>query len=283
MMYAAPNRRTTHRLVKLDVPIPSWMRAPGECPGSFALESAMDELAVAAGVDPVELRARNEPDVDPESGAPFSSRQLVACLRAGAERFGWSRAGSAARTAPGRPVAGRVGRRLLDVPVQRRAGHGQGGGGRRRAVHGGDQRRRHRDRRAYRAAAGRGGHPGRCSGAGDDPDRGHPTAARRDRRRLDGDQLMGLGGGEGRRQGGGAACARWAPTSRRRASRPPRARTRTSDGSATTTAGTPSEPSSSRSGSTPTPARSGCRACSASSPRAGSSTLVRRARSWSAA
>jgi xanthine dehydrogenase YagR molybdenum-binding subunit len=90
MMYAAPNRRTTHRLVKLDVPTPSWMRAPGETPGMYALESAMDELAIACGIDPIELRARNDPDVDPETGNPFSSRNLVACLREGAERFGWS-------------------------------------------------------------------------------------------------------------------------------------------------------------------------------------------------
>jgi xanthine dehydrogenase YagR molybdenum-binding subunit len=89
MMYAAPNRRTTHRLVPLDVPTPSWMRAPGECPGMYALEAAMDELALACGVDPVELRLRNEPDVDPESGLPFSSRNLTACLQLGAERFGW--------------------------------------------------------------------------------------------------------------------------------------------------------------------------------------------------
>jgi len=90
MLYAAPNRRTTHRVVALDVPTPSWMRAPGECPGMYALESAMDELAVACGLDPVELRIRNEPSVDPESGRPFSSRNLVACLREGAERFGWA-------------------------------------------------------------------------------------------------------------------------------------------------------------------------------------------------
>jgi xanthine dehydrogenase YagR molybdenum-binding subunit len=90
MMYAAPNRRTTHRLVALDVPTPSWMRAPGECPGMYALESALDELALACGIDPIELRIRNEPDVDPESGHPFSSRNLVACLREGAERFGWT-------------------------------------------------------------------------------------------------------------------------------------------------------------------------------------------------
>lgn len=90
MMYAAPHRRTTHQLAKLDVPTPSWMRAPGECPGSFAVESAMDELAVAAGLDPIELRIRNEPAVDPGTGAPFSTRHLVECMREGAERFGWA-------------------------------------------------------------------------------------------------------------------------------------------------------------------------------------------------
>jgi xanthine dehydrogenase YagR molybdenum-binding subunit len=89
-MYAAPNRETTHRLVRLDVPTPAWMRAPGECPGMYALESAMDELAAACHVDPVELRVRNEPDVDPESGLPFSSRNLIGCLREGAARFGWA-------------------------------------------------------------------------------------------------------------------------------------------------------------------------------------------------
>jgi xanthine dehydrogenase YagR molybdenum-binding subunit len=89
-MYAAPNRRTSHRLVRLDVPTPTWMRAPGETPGMYALECAMDELAIAGAIDPVELRIRNEPDVDPESGVPFSSRHLVACLREGAERFGWT-------------------------------------------------------------------------------------------------------------------------------------------------------------------------------------------------
>ncbi|GAA3779163.1 xanthine dehydrogenase family protein molybdopterin-binding subunit [Plantactinospora mayteni] len=89
-LYAAPHRRTTHRLARLDVPTPSWMRAPGECPGSFALESAMDELAVACGVDPVELRLRNDTEIDPEEGVPFSSRNLAACLRDGARRFGWA-------------------------------------------------------------------------------------------------------------------------------------------------------------------------------------------------
>ncbi|HST97770.1 MAG TPA: xanthine dehydrogenase family protein molybdopterin-binding subunit [Geodermatophilus sp.] len=90
MMYASPNRRSTHRLAALDVPVPSWMRAPGECPGMFGPEVAMDELAETLGVDPIELRVRNEPEVDPETGKPWSSRHLVECLREGAERFGWA-------------------------------------------------------------------------------------------------------------------------------------------------------------------------------------------------
>ncbi|KAB1942462.1 xanthine dehydrogenase family protein molybdopterin-binding subunit [Micromonospora sp. ALFpr18c] len=89
-MYAAPHRRTTHRVTRLDVPTPFWMRAPGECPGAYALESAMDELAVATGIDPVELRIRNDTEIDPDQGAPFTSRNLVACLREGAQRFGWA-------------------------------------------------------------------------------------------------------------------------------------------------------------------------------------------------
>ena len=105
-MYAAPNRRTAHRLVALDVPTPSWLRAPGECPGMYALESAMDELAHAAGIDPVELRILNDPDVHPETGQRFSSRNLVACLREGAERFGWERRGEPGARRDGRWLHG---------------------------------------------------------------------------------------------------------------------------------------------------------------------------------
>ncbi|MFD3540808.1 xanthine dehydrogenase family protein molybdopterin-binding subunit [Streptomyces sp. NPDC058662] len=90
VMYAVADTRTTHRAVALDVPTPSWMRAPGEAPGMYALESAMDELADALGLDPVELRVRNEPAEEPDSGRPFSSRHLVECLREGADRFGWA-------------------------------------------------------------------------------------------------------------------------------------------------------------------------------------------------
>ncbi|MFF5126850.1 xanthine dehydrogenase family protein molybdopterin-binding subunit [Streptomyces syringium] len=88
-MYVSPHSRTTHRVVELDVPSPSWMRAPGEASGMYALECAMDELACATGVDPVELRVRNDTATEPDSGKPFSSRHLVECLREGARRFGW--------------------------------------------------------------------------------------------------------------------------------------------------------------------------------------------------
>lgn len=88
-VYAAPHRRTRHRLAALDVPVPFWMRAPGECPGMHALEVAMDEYALACGIDPIELRLRNDTTTDPESGLPFTHRDLVGCLREGARRFGW--------------------------------------------------------------------------------------------------------------------------------------------------------------------------------------------------
>lgn len=90
-LYAAPNRLTGHRLVKLDLPGAGPMRAPGEASGTLSLECAMDELAEQLGLDPVELRIRNEPAVDPENGRPFSQRQLVRCLREGAQMFGWDR------------------------------------------------------------------------------------------------------------------------------------------------------------------------------------------------
>lgn len=96
MMYAAPHRRTAHRLAMLDVAVPSWMRAPGEMPGMFAHEVAMDELAEACGLDPIALRERNEPTTDPETGLPFNDRRLIECFERGAERFGWA----------GRPAAG---------------------------------------------------------------------------------------------------------------------------------------------------------------------------------
>ena len=89
-LYAAPNRLTGHRLQLLDIAVASAMRAPGEASGMMSLEAAMDELAERLGLDPIELRVRNEPDKHPESGQPYSARQLIECMRDGAEKFGWS-------------------------------------------------------------------------------------------------------------------------------------------------------------------------------------------------
>ena len=88
-LYATLNCQTSHRLVRLNLPAPGTMRAPGEAPGLLAYEAAFDELAHALAIDPIELRLRNEPQRDPESGRPFSTRNLVSCLREGAAQFGW--------------------------------------------------------------------------------------------------------------------------------------------------------------------------------------------------
>ncbi|MDN3356683.1 xanthine dehydrogenase family protein molybdopterin-binding subunit [Actinomadura sp. DC4] len=90
VMYATDALRARTKVVRLDTPTPTFMRAPGLAPGSFAVESAMDELAVKLGMDPIALRVRNEPAVAPASGLPFSSRELIACLEEGARRFGWA-------------------------------------------------------------------------------------------------------------------------------------------------------------------------------------------------
>jgi xanthine dehydrogenase YagR molybdenum-binding subunit len=89
MVYACPNVATRYRLVPMNIHTPTWMRAPGEVSGVFALECAMDELAVALGMDPVELRLRNDAERDEHDGLPFSSRALRECFRVAAERFGW--------------------------------------------------------------------------------------------------------------------------------------------------------------------------------------------------
>ncbi|MCO6006113.1 xanthine dehydrogenase family protein molybdopterin-binding subunit [Actinoallomurus purpureus] len=90
-MYASPNIRVSRKIVTLDVPVTTIMRAPQEANGSFALESAVDELAVKLGMDPLELRRKNDSPVVPSSGLPWSSKHLDECYRIGAERFGWSR------------------------------------------------------------------------------------------------------------------------------------------------------------------------------------------------
>ena len=128
-------------------------------PGMYALESAIDELAVACGIDPIELRISNEPERDPESGYPWSSRNLVACLREGAERFGW-------RTATRGPGIRRDGGWLIGTgvaaatfPAFRRPSRRDRAAPTRRTLHRADRGRRHRHRRAH------GAHPDRRADA----------------------------------------------------------------------------------------------------------------------
>jgi len=109
VLYATPNLTITHRLRRLNASTPTFMRAPGEACGSFALESAMDELAYATGIDPIELRLRNDTPVDAD-GKPFSSRAFREALRQGAERFGWTRRDP-------RPRSMRDGRLLVGMGV----------------------------------------------------------------------------------------------------------------------------------------------------------------------
>ncbi|HEU4534216.1 MAG TPA: xanthine dehydrogenase family protein molybdopterin-binding subunit [Polyangiaceae bacterium] len=89
--YAAGSFKLGVEVTRLDMLANTFMRAPGEAVGTFALECAIDELAHELGVDPVELRLRNEPGENPTDGAPFSSRHVVEAYRAGAARFGWGR------------------------------------------------------------------------------------------------------------------------------------------------------------------------------------------------
>jgi xanthine dehydrogenase YagR molybdenum-binding subunit len=90
-LYASPNIETTQRVVQLDIGTPTFMRAPGESSGSFALESALDELAHALSIDPIALRLTNYAKRDPIDDRPFSSKGLRTCYEEGARRFGWER------------------------------------------------------------------------------------------------------------------------------------------------------------------------------------------------
>ena len=145
-LYACHNVTTSHRLVRTNEPQPIPMRAPGTAPGTFALESAMDEAAIQLGIDPVELRVRNFADRDQEADVPWTSNRLHECYRVGAERFGWSRrpaAGVGARWTigasagawqrrcyparpPGQSRAPASRRRRLAARAMRHAGHGFG-------------------------------------------------------------------------------------------------------------------------------------------------------------
>ena len=90
-LYGAGAFKLDVQVADMDMLANTFMRAPGEAVGTFALESAVDELAQQLGMDPIELRVRNEPEKDPTTGTPFSSRHMVEAYRSGAERFGWTR------------------------------------------------------------------------------------------------------------------------------------------------------------------------------------------------
>ncbi|WP_434384704.1 xanthine dehydrogenase family protein molybdopterin-binding subunit [Melittangium boletus] len=96
--YTVPHYRAENSVAALDIPPPGWMRAPGEAPGSFAVESALDELAQKAGVDPLALRVLNHADADAHSGKPWSSRKLREAYALGAEVVGWSSRAAAPRS-----------------------------------------------------------------------------------------------------------------------------------------------------------------------------------------
>ena len=91
MLYSCPNVDVSHRLVTLNLTTPCPMRAPGETPGVFALECAVDELAHEIGIDPVEFRPRNYAEIDEYENRPSSSKKLRECYQRGAQKFAWSK------------------------------------------------------------------------------------------------------------------------------------------------------------------------------------------------
>lgn len=119
MLYACPNVRTTHTLARVDAATPTYMRAPGEASGTFALESALDELAYALEMDPIELRLRNYAETDPDEEKPFSSKHLRECYALGAEKIGWSQRSTWPRsTRSGRMLVG-MGMATATYPANR--------------------------------------------------------------------------------------------------------------------------------------------------------------------
>ena len=205
-------------LRKLDTYTPGDMRAPGATLGVFALEAAMDELAYATGVDPIELRLKNYAEKDRNEDKPFTSKELRACYSQGAERFGWSK-----RTAEPRSM--REGRELIgwgmatgvwEAMMQQTsaAGHAD----RRRQAGGGDRDRRHRHRHLHHPGADRGGRAGRADRGRDGADRRFVAAEIAGRGRF-------LGGGLGRHRragglphGAGERCSTMPARSRARRS-----------------------------------------------------------------
>ena len=198
MMYTAPNRRTSHRLAALDVPIPSWMRAPGECPGMFGPEVAMDELALACGLDPIELRIRNEPEVDPELGQALLQSQPGGLPGGGRPplRLGDARPHSA--RAGGARVARRHRGRELDLPRRPHALLRDDPLRLRGAVPGRGRRRGHRHGGMDRAGADRRRRPRGAGRRGRCPNRGLRPSPGVGGGRLLGHHVLGVGDRGGR-------------------------------------------------------------------------------------
>lgn len=121
IMYSSPNVSTSHRLVALNVGTPTFQRAPGHATGTFALESSLDELAYILNMDPIELRLRNEPDIDPEKKLPWSARSLRACYAEGAAAFGWSRRTAAPKSMQQGDIAVGLGMAAATYPANRQA------------------------------------------------------------------------------------------------------------------------------------------------------------------
>ena len=157
MLYAVPNVRAFNTIVPLNASTPTFMRAPGESSGSFALESAMDELSYAVGLDPIELRLRNYTETDPSKSLPFSSKSLKQCYTLGAEKFGWSRRAAATRatTQDGLLVGYGFATRILSDQPQRRERHRPPLRRRRRTRDGGLSRSRHGRLHGLHASRGR--------------------------------------------------------------------------------------------------------------------------------
>ena len=121
VLYPAPNYQMTHRVARNNVSPPTYMRAPGEAPGAFGLECALDEMAHELGIDPLEFRRQNYADVDPDSKLPFSSKQLMKCYARGAKLIGWdARALQPRRARDGRYLVG-YGMATATYPANRQA------------------------------------------------------------------------------------------------------------------------------------------------------------------
>ena len=126
MLYDSDSLQTTQRMATLNLGAPTFMRAPGESTGSFALESALDELAYALQIDPIQLRLQNYAERDPAKDLPWSSKSLRECYRVGAERFGWSRRTAEPAIDARRPYSGRLGNGDGDLSRLSLAGEGVG-------------------------------------------------------------------------------------------------------------------------------------------------------------